>query len=108
MLPSGDTLTVPLTPGHPRLHSYQSPFSILVTRILSVLPKISVEDAAARLNDAYSAADQAQKLVGDTAAMLITDGALDSPYLRSSPGLSAPDRNPLHYPVSSGPDRMVF
>ena len=58
---------------------------------------LKVEDAASRLNDAYSAADQAQKLVGDTAAMLITEGTLDSPFRNDG------NRNPLHYG-----DRMVF
>ena len=53
-----------------------------------------MEDAASRLNEAYSAADQAQKIVGDTAQLLITEGTLDTPYR---------DRNPLHYG-----DRVVF
>ncbi len=66
------------------------------TSVDRIKKALKVEDAASRLNDAYSAADQAQKLVGDTAAMLITDGTLD-------PNSSPYDRNPLHYR-----DRVVF
>ncbi|WZN63429.1 hypothetical protein HKI87_07g49780 [Chloropicon roscoffensis] len=64
------------------------------TSVSRIKKALKVEDAASRLNEAYSAADQAQKIVGDTAQLLITEGTLDTPYR---------DRNPLHYG-----DRVVF
>ena len=72
------------------------------TSVDRIKKALKVEDAASRLNEAYSAADQAQKLVGDTAALLLTENGTLNPT-------TAPydyDRNPLHYRDSR--DRMVF
>ena len=71
------------------------------TSVDRIKKALKVEDAASRLNEAYSAADQAQRMVGDTAALLLTEGTLD----HNTP--SYHDRNPLH--LGSHPDpRMVF
>ena len=67
------------------------------TSVDRIKKALKVEDAASRLNEAYTAADQAQKMVGDTAALLLTEGALDhnSPYA-SDPYRMHRNENPLH------------